>query len=102
MRRKGFCVCTPVDAFPPGGSYDIDHDLSRPDVRQRHRNVAASGKVGWAHFGLPCRTWGSFARLNGGSRTRQHPKGITPSDKEEYDNDLVDLVFEGGEGALTP
>ena len=38
------------------------------------------------HFGLPCKTWGPLARMNGSLRSRAHPEGFPPSLKDLVGN----------------
>ena len=53
----------PIEAFPKSG-YRREHDLSLPSVKATILKKARAGLYFWAHFGIPCKTWGTLAYID--------------------------------------
>ncbi len=92
--REGFDVEPPMDAYPKRGMYVSGHDLSRPQVVARLRRLIKAGSLSFVHFGLPCSSWGSLGRLNGGSRRKHCPQGDGRLAREVLGNALAQTVAE--------
>ena len=75
LRNLGCRTQKPLEAFHRKGAYDRACDLHHTDVQHRIRDSILSGEVVCVHFGLPCKTWGSLARINGSTRTTSRPSG---------------------------
>ena len=75
LRSVGFCVGTPVDAYPKKGTYLWWQDLDRDDVFYTLQWEIRSGLYWYLNFGVPCTSWGRSNRLNGGSRRVGRPDG---------------------------
>ena len=73
--RQHFLCIEPVEAHPMQGPYREDLDLSKPSVKRHYLDLARSGCIGWAHFGIPCATFGLLSILNGGTRRKGKPLG---------------------------
>ena len=69
-----------------------DLDLLNPKVHRVLRARILDGEVRYMHFGLPCKTWGPLARINGSSRTRSCPAGTAPRPKDLLANREARLV----------
>ena len=73
---------SPIEAYPRPGVHIACRDLLNPQVLRTLHARILSGEVGYMHFGLPCKTWGPLARMNGSLRSRDHPEGFPPSPKD--------------------
>ena len=54
------------------------HDLLRPEVQRRVLQSIASGEANVWGFEPVCTSFCSWQRLNGGTRTTEHPEGVPP------------------------
>lgn len=67
--------CDYFEAFPKKGIYVPSQDLDLPEVVESQVAKIRAGKIDYAHFGIPCSTWGQLALINGGSRRAWLPYG---------------------------
>ena len=91
--KTGVPCLEPVEAYPDN-NYRERHDLLRDDVKNYHLRLAKTGCIGWAHFGLPCITWGSLHLLNGGTRRIGRPLGDGSRKDEAVANSEVEWLCE--------
>ncbi len=78
LRSHGWLCDEPFEAYPSKEnktSYRPEFDLSQHSVQDALLGRIHRGQLGYAHFGLPCRTWGPAGRLAGGTRRRDLPLG---------------------------
>ena len=91
LRAAGFLVETPLEAFPKG-VYFASGDILNQSTLERVRAQILAGDIDFVHFGLPCKSWGPLARMNGCSRTRLRPQGALVSKKERLANHEARVV----------
>ena len=92
LRDSGFRVDEPLEAYPRPGVHVACKDLLNPQVLRTLHLRILSGDIGYMHFGLPCKTWGPLARMNGSSRSQSHPGGFPPSLKDLLGNEEAKVV----------
>ena len=46
----------------------------------------------YVHFGIPCKSWGSLSRINGGTRSKFYPQGSGQLERELLGNRQADFV----------
>ena len=81
VQAAGFHIERPLEAYPQG-VYVQAGDVLHPRVLSGLRARIRSGQIWCMQFGLPCRTWGSLARLNGSTRSFAFPAGDGTVEKE--------------------
>ena len=88
VRKAGFRVLEPFEAYPKGGRYRASMDLRRAEVREEIEDMIRAGLLAGVHFGIPCRTFSQLPRLFGhGTRTRDRPLGDGSLERENAAND---------------
>ena len=78
-------LCSSFEAFP-GGISDAMRDVNNPALLVAILVLIKSGRVRYVHVGIPCSTWGTLAKLNGGSRSKTQPYGDGSIPKENTEN----------------
>ena len=84
-------VGAPIEAYQPGG-YVAACDLDLLSVQRELLQRIRSREVIYVHFGIPCSSWSSLQRMNGGSRRKHLPQGSGLLSKEIRGNDQADFV----------
>ena len=76
VRRLGFPVLQPIEAYGPAGDFRPQMDLRCRKVQRDLEALVRSGALFGIHCGVPCRTFSQLFRLFGsGTRTREQPEG---------------------------
>jgi hypothetical protein len=104
LRDKGLQVERLFDAYPAGGGYDKQSDLSSRVVFERLLCSIKKRKYRYVHFGCPCTTFSVLRCLTISTRTKQNPEGNGSRPDEIEANQLLfqvcllcaELVASGG------
>lgn len=90
--RAGLQCGPPLEAYPGKCKVAVsDSDLENPEVVSRLVSMITCGMIWFMHFGIPCRTWGTLARLKY-SRTRANPAGNGTNEEELRGNRQAEIV----------
>ena len=66
--------CDSFEAYHDG-KYDGRFDLELDAVVEEEIRAARAGEIDYAHFGIVCSSWSTLNKINGGTRSRQKPRG---------------------------
>ncbi len=89
LRKRGFGVEKPLEAFPSRGVYVPEADFWLADVYDKLEADILRGVYSYVHFGVPCRTFSALKRLSGGMCRQDLPAGDGTVSDEIDANRLV-------------
>lgn len=86
LRRQVLPMRPPMDAFPAGSGrkslWVRMHDLREWEVFQQLKADILMKLLCYAHFGVPCSSWGRAGVLTGGARHKGLPQGTGELQRE--------------------
>ena len=93
LADRGLAVSEGLEAYPHPGIYRPEHDLAREEVFRHLLREIRARAYSYVHFGLPCRSWSAWQRINPNStRSSTAPEGTDPSESELEANALASRV----------
>jgi hypothetical protein len=99
MQNAGLDIDEPMEAYRVVGKagtvkYIKRDDIDNPEALEKLKKDIRAKRYVYLHFAPPCKHWGWFNTLNGGTRSRRFPQGKRPLPRELVANKQAANVAE--------
>ena len=92
LEDAGLAMAVPIDVGNQEGPKQPHMDLENADVVAALLDQIADGCFKYIHFAVPCASWSTIQRMNGGSRRTGKPQGDERDPEECRANGLAEAV----------
>ena len=90
--RNAANPCEAITQVSDQPAFDIK-DLDDPVAIKLHKQARITGQFRYIYLGIPCSTWSTLARMNGGSRTKAAPLGDSILPNETIANNQLSSMM---------